>query len=289
MSTSRAIAIGAAGTAERSLTLRFPDHGADLPQDEEWCELRVAQQWRRLRFHDYDEIYRVPGLYESLFYRALRCNSPKRVVGLLREVMADAGQRPDGLRVLDVGAGNGMVGEELRHLGVAAVHGIDIIAEARDATLRDRPWVYDEYHVVDLCDLPEPVEKRLRRAQLNALTVVAALGFGDVPAAAFLGALDLLEPRGWLAFNIKEDFIQDRDDSGFAELLRQLRSADVIRMQAYRRYRHRLSAQGRPLHYVAMVATKERDLPDEFTEIASKLDLRHTAEPGDNGHGEPAR
>lgn len=271
MQAGHTIAIGTTGENGGGAALRLPDNGAELPQDKEWCEVRVHERWHRLRFHDYHKIYRVHGLYESLFYRALRCNSPARVVGLLRDVLADVGQRPDTLRVLDVGAGNGMVGEELRRLGAAALHGIDIIPEARAAARRDRPWVYDDYHVVDLCDLPEPVDKRLRAARLNTLVVVAALGFGDVPAAAFLRALDLIDTPGWLAFNIKEDFVQDRDDSGFARLLRRLRAGGVLRMQAYRRYRHRLSVGGRPLHYVAMVATKERDVPDELADLAAAM------------------
>ena len=65
--------------------LRIPEK-ATLSQDAEWCEIRENGRWRRLRFHDYHEIYERPGLYEYLFYELLECQSPRRVVGLLGEV-----------------------------------------------------------------------------------------------------------------------------------------------------------------------------------------------------------
>ncbi len=243
--------------------LRFPDV-ATLGQDEEWCEVKLDGAWKRVRFHDYHEIFSVPGLYESLFYRTLRCSSPTRVASLLDDVLRDADQAPQDLRVLDVGAGNGMVGAALQDIGVAHVAGIDIIPEARDATERDRPWAYDAYHVADLTDLDEKAEEEIRRFGANCVATVAALGFGDIPDAAFLRALDLIETPGLVAFNIKEQFVDAADSTGFAALIERLKGLGVLRLDAYRRYCHRLSISGEPLHYVAVVATKLRDVPDEL-------------------------
>src|SRR5690606_1773650 len=100
------------GEQER-FEMRFPDLDG-LSQDEEWCEVKLDGEWRRIRFHDYNEIFSVPGLYETIFYRILRCTSPTRVASLLRELLDEAQQRPHDLRVLDVGAGNGMVGAALQ-------------------------------------------------------------------------------------------------------------------------------------------------------------------------------
>ena len=240
--------------------LRLPGDPS-LPQDREWVEVHVDGAWRRIRLHDYDEIYRIPGLYESLFYRTLQCNSPLKVVSLLRDAMGEAGKDPRDLRVLDVGAGNGMVGYELQNLGVQSVVGIDIIEEAKEATARDRAWCYDDYLVADLTSLGGADEALLRSFDLNALTCVAALGFGDIPAKAFLKAIDLIARDGWLAFNVKEDFIHERNDSDFSRLIRELARADAISIQSYVRYQHRLSCAGEPLHYVAMVARKEQNIP----------------------------
>jgi hypothetical protein len=246
------------------LEVRLPDEDSDLSQDQEWLEVRLDGRWRRFRFHDYHELYNVPGLYETIFQRTLATNSPSRVVSLLQEILSETDWTAKDLRVLDVGAGNGMVGYELQNIGVGFVAGVDIIAEAKSATLRDRPWCYDDYQVVDLTAVPEPVEEQLLQHRMNTVTCVAALGFNDIPAAAFLKAIDLIESPGWAAFNIKEDFVQERDTSGFALLLKELARTGVLQMQAYRRYRHRYSSAGKPLHYIAMVARKNREVPEQI-------------------------
>ena len=66
-----------------TLTVEFPPDGESLAQDHEWCLVHVDGDARRIRFHDYDEIYRIPGLYEHLFYDVLECCSPETVRGLL--------------------------------------------------------------------------------------------------------------------------------------------------------------------------------------------------------------
>jgi hypothetical protein len=235
-----------------------------LSQDEEWFEVKIDGVWQRRRLHDYHELYNIPGLYEALFNKALKTSSPLRVVNLLVDVMSDTEDSPENLRVLDLGAGNGMVGHELQNYNVDLCVGADIIPEAKEATLRDRPWCYDDYVVADFTDLSHEVAEKIRDYDLNALTCVAALGFGDIPAKAFLTAIDLLDTPAYLAFNIKEAFVQERDTSGFADLIRELAQRDIIHMQAYRRYQHRISCAGDPLYYIAMVATKEQDVPADM-------------------------
>ena len=166
--------------------------------------------------------------------------------------------------MLDFGAGNGMEGVELQKLGVDFVVGADIIEEGKLSTERDRGWAYADYVVDDFTALSAANEKRLRDHKLNAMTVVAALGFGDIPTKAFAKAIDVLDTPAWIAFNIKEDFVQDRDQSGFAEMLRELSREDVLRQHAYRRYRHRYSSSGAPLYYGAMVMTKQKPIPSRF-------------------------
>src|SRR3954447_25065843 len=136
------------------LTVTFPSVAErGLDQDEEWCRVRVDGHERTIRFHDYHEIFAIPGLYERIFHDHLECRSPAEVVGLLGEQVAAAGMDPADLSVLDVGAGNGIVGEELRGLGVSALVGVDILPEAAEAAARDRPGAYDDYLVCDLTAL----------------------------------------------------------------------------------------------------------------------------------------
>ncbi len=240
----------------------------ETDQDEEWCQVATADKTRRIRFHDYNEVFEIPGLYEKLFYDTLECCSPSYVVNLLEDVADEWDAELSDFKVLDVGAGNGMVGDELRHRGVRKVVGIDIIEEAKEATLRDRPGVYDDYCVADLTNLPKIDEGALRKHGLNCMTTVAALGYADIPPLAFLKALDLVSTPAWLAFNIKEDFLHGSEQSGFGRLIRQLIQEDYILPQCYRRYRHRLSIAGEPLYYIAMIAKKCKP-------VAAKLYAQH--------------
>jgi len=243
----------------------LPDD-SQLDQDAEFADVEIDGELRRFRLHDYPELYAVRGLYETLIYDRLECCSPSRVVGLLEEVLDEFGADPAALRVLDVGAGNGMAGDELDALGVERIIGMDIVPSAREAALRDRPGVYDEYLIADLARLSEADEKRLRSARLNCLVTVGALGFGDIPPGAFAKALDLVSTGGWLAFNIRDGYLHDRDRTGFAALVQSLSRQRITQVQALRRYRHRVSVAREPLYYVAMVARKLRDLPDEIME-----------------------
>ncbi|MEA2211130.1 MAG: hypothetical protein QOF83_1078 [Solirubrobacteraceae bacterium] len=241
--------------------------GQPVPQDEEWFEVSVDGRRRRIGFHDYGAIFGIPGLYEQLFYDKLQCNSPQTVVGLLKAELERTDTDPGSLVALDLGAGNGMVGEELRGIGVRTVVGVDLLAEAAAATARDRPGVYDDYVVADLTCLDPEERERLRDAGsdergavsqrvFNCLTSVAALGFGDIPPDALATAYDMVEPGGWIALTIKEDFLSSEDPSGFAGLIRRMLDEKMLDPYKVKRYRHRLSTNGDELYYVALIAAK---------------------------------
>ncbi|MGD8329897.1 MAG: methyltransferase [Acidobacteriota bacterium] len=251
----------------------LPQVDADVPQNVEWCEVAVDGTRERVRFHDYARIFEVPGLYERIFYDILRCNSPERVIGMLEEILAESGYDPGELRVIDVGAGNGIVGEELAALEPDCVVGLDILEAAQQAAQRDRPEVYDDYLVTDLTEMSDVTGELLERAQFNCLTSVATLGFNDIPPEAFAAAADFVATPGWLAFNLKEDFLEAGEQSGFGGFIHRLQQAGIIRIEAYRRYRHRLSVAGEPLHYVALVARKLKDIPARLVEGVRAVDV----------------
>ncbi|CAN0514168.1 unnamed protein product, partial [Phaeothamnion confervicola] len=163
------------------------------------------------------------------------------------------------IRVLDLGAGNGLVGEALAKAGVKTLVGVDILDAARRAVRRDRPGIYTDYLVGDMTD-PTPEHKaRLGSYCFNAMTCVAALGFGDIPARAFIECFNQVEPGGFIAFNIKEDFLDEANESGFAGLIRMMVEQDALDVQRRQSYTHRLSTSGAPLPYVAFVALKRGD------------------------------
>lgn len=243
-----------------------PSNSMRLGQDEVFFNLIEDDESRRMRFHDYAEIYKRPGLYEQIFYERLRCNSPSKVSDLLKRALATVREPVNELRVLDLGAGNGMMGEVLKRDGVARLVGADIITEAREAAYRDRPHVYDDYYVADFTNLETDTLENLREWSFDCLTCVAALGFGDIPPSAFFNAMKLLRTDGWLAFNIKETFLDPQDNGGFSRLIRELIFSKYLDIHHLELYRHRISMEGTQLFYYALVGRMTASIPNTFLE-----------------------
>ena len=221
-----------------------------LDQDEEWILLSSENQCERIRLHDYGKIYGIPGLYEDVVYDRLVIST------MLKEELEKSHKRSKNLRVLDFGAGNGMAGESIKKvIGCDALVGVDIVPEAVLATHRDRPGLYDDYYVMDLCEIRKEEERKLAKWNFNALITVSALGYGDVPSRAFENAFNLFENEAWIAFNIKNCYLDEKDDSGFRDMLNRMFEGSLSVLQK-KCYQHRISMSGKPLHYVAIVGKK---------------------------------
>jgi predicted TPR repeat methyltransferase len=254
--------VSASAQTASDLVVRFPQVSGETPdQDREFCEVLVEGQRRRIRFHDYDEIYRVPGLYEAIFHEHLKCTSPEVVVGLLADELERAGVDPATLRGLDVGAGNGLIGEQLSRIGVSSLIGVDLLPEAAEAAERDRPGLYDDYVACDLTAMSRSEKERIRANEPNLLTTVAALGFGDIPCDAFVTAYNAVADGGWVAFNIRADFLDATDKSGFAQLVDRMLAEGILEERTRKRYDHRLSMAGDAIEYVAIIGLKRADGP----------------------------
>jgi predicted TPR repeat methyltransferase len=246
--------------------LHLPDARTELDQDEEWCEIEIGGKRRRIRFHDYAAIYDVPGLYERLFAEQLECDSPRIVTDLLGDALRDAKVKPTQLTALDFGAGNGMVGELLDALSIGDIVGIDLLPEARDAAHRDRPGLYRDYLALDLTDLTSAQRRDLMRHDFSVMACVAALGFGDIPPLAFAEAFNFVGSPGWVAFNIRDRFLED--ETGFGGFITRMLREGVIDERARKRYVHRRSVTGSDLEYVAIVAEKRADVPLDWARSA---------------------
>lgn len=242
--------------------IRLPSgHHPDVDQDEEWFEVVAGGDRRRLRIHDYEQIFSIPGLYEQLIDGELRCRSPRTMATVLATLLDSEGEQMANLTVLDFAAGNGMMGEELAARGVESLTGVDNIVEAADAAQRDRPGLYRHYVVADLTDMAPDVRRRLEDERFNCLTLVAALSFDEVPPRAFAEAFNLVSDGGWIAFNVKRDLLQDQDEGGIGELVTRMGHEGVMEQRASVRYRHRLSVKGDPIYYVALMGRKRAQLP----------------------------
>ncbi|MCB9855394.1 MAG: class I SAM-dependent methyltransferase [Phycisphaerales bacterium] len=262
MTTNVARALTTAATRPKpKLEVALPEPGLSMQQNREWCVVRTGpEEWRRIGFHDYDELFSIPGLYEKVIYDILQCNSPNVVVDLLDKALKDAGESMRNLRAIDLGAGNGIVGELLAERGTGYLVAVDIIKEAKLATKRDRPDVYESYHVVDLTNLSPEEKRQLAACSFNCMICVAALGFGDIPTEAFTNAFNLVNDDGWIAFNIKEEFLGRQDASGFSELINKVIADGTLDIRMRQRYQHRLATDREPIYYVAFAGRKRADI-----------------------------
>lgn len=286
----------AAAPPQERLDIRFPQRDLKgVPQDDEWCELVEGDHVTRVRLHDYAQVYNIRGLYNQLFGGPgsdTRCVSPQVMAGLLRDQLplvlrhdeGSRGQHGGGggggprLRVLDLGAGNGMMGEEIRAVveayeggllaGETSIVGLDILPEAKAAAERERQGVYDAYVAADVTEYVkappgDPVEARLFAQGFNVLTSVSCLAFGNGSVRAFKAAVSLVEEGGLLVFNLKENFFDcanSESGNGFSGLIKDAVDTETLSIVARRRYCHRYSVTGEPLYYVAMVAIKNATL-----------------------------
>lgn len=238
----------------------YPDANRDLDQNEEFFTLVTDDSSKKLRIHDYDEVYKIPGLYEEVVYDHLKCDSPRMVCALLEQEINAAGGPNGELRALDFGAGNGVSGECLADkFDCDTLIGLDIVSEARDAARRDRPEIYDEYYVMDLSEPSDKDLQALNKWEFNVLLTIAALGYGDIPTQGFINAFNLVEKDGWIAFNIKDRFMSSEDDTGYHDTLNAM-MGDSLEALKIRHYCHRLSMSGDPLHYYAVVGRKKDEI-----------------------------
>lgn len=250
---------------QKRYRVQFPRKNTyDLDQDQAFFYLIESGNKRKFLFHDYDEIYKIPGLYEQIFYDRLKCQSPKKVAEILKAAVAQSHDNFTELRVLDLGAGNGIMGEELKKHGVSRLVGIDIIPEAYEAAERDNQGVYDAYYVADFCNLNDEQKEEIASWSFDCMTTVAALGFGDIPAKAFIEAFNIIKSEGWVSFNIKETFLDSSDETGYSRTIRELIFSEFLDIYHLERYRHRLSIEGEPLFYFAIAGRKNADIPENF-------------------------
>jgi SAM-dependent methyltransferase len=158
------------------------------------------------------------------------------------------------LRVLDLGAGTGVVGELLRDLGFGDLIGLDALPEARAACARDRPGVYRDYLVGDLAQPAPELLARLRGHRPDALVAAGAFGGTHAPPSALANALALLPQGAPVVFTIDRRWLHTDDPGGFGTPIAHLLDSGELSLLERTSFQHRLSTTGAPILYELIVA-----------------------------------
>lgn len=146
------------------------------------------------------------------------------------KLLTKQGIFPSELRVLELGAGSGIVGENLKKMGVGYLTGIDILNSAKEAVQRDKPGLYEEYYTVDLTKLPEQTEQELKSQNYNSMVVVSATGWDHIPVAGLEKALEIIVPGGWVIYHTKRKQ-NDNSHTGSVKWIDQMIYSKRIELQ----------------------------------------------------------
>ncbi len=220
------------------------DPSAPVTPGRETFVLEQAGQRRTVNLHDYDAIFAVAGLYEHVVQDRLACRSPQTLAAALAGAALRAGASTGGVRCLDVGAGNGVVGEALRTTGLTPVVALDVSGEAARATARDRPGLYADYVVAALGAAPVP--ELITRHRLTALVSAGALTGGHIEPRVLAETWAAFAPGDWLAFTCVEQH---------ADAARAL-VADTTAFAVDERFVHRRQTDGGPVWYRVLVGRR---------------------------------
>jgi SAM-dependent methyltransferase len=207
-----------------------------------------------VHLHDYPRLYAEPGLYERIVQELLGCRSPQVAADGLERAARRLGLEPERLRILDVGAGTGLVGALLRERSFREVIGLDALDEARAACLRDRPGVYRDYLVGNLADPSAELCAALRGHRLDGLIAAGAFGGTHAPPRALSNALALLPSGAPVVFTIDRHWLATDDPGGFRTPMAGLLDSGELSLLERTSFEHRLTTTGTPIHYELIVA-----------------------------------
>ena len=231
----------------------------DLSIHEEYFWLNQNGTKRKLRLHDYAEVYQIPYLYEHLMER-LDSQSHVMLASLLVEEFTEAGDKVEDMIVLDMGAGSGLVGKSLFNLGIKSIVGIDILFEAAQAACQQYPGIYENYYVENLSNLTEMTKQALNSRGFNSLICCSALSNNHIPAKALSVVFNQVVPNGCIAFNVAKYFWEDNTQTGFRQQHSWVEDHSIFEIMRMHSYRHRFYTDGRPLEYFAIVGRKKSNI-----------------------------
>jgi len=132
------------------------------------------------------------------------------------QLMADelSHLKPKDGRVLDAGAGTGLVGQYLGSLGYGNLVAIDISAEMLNKAREKR--VYKEFYQMDLgetLDFPDD--------SFDAVVCAGVLTFSHAPAMSLREMVRVTKPGGYILYSLRTDAF---DSMGFEDIHKELES-----------------------------------------------------------------
>jgi hypothetical protein len=207
-----------------------------------------------VHLHDYERLYRKPGLYEHIVQELLGCRSPQVAADALAGALTELALDPSGLVLFDLGAGTGIVGELVSANGVSTIVGLDALDVARTACMRDRSGVYADYLIGDLASPAPELLTNLERHRPTALISAGALGGTHGSGATLLNALALLPTGSPVVFTIDERWTGTDGPGGFRTVMSGLLASRQLELLRRSRFQHRVSTSGNPIYYELVAA-----------------------------------
>ena len=209
----------------------------------------------KLFLHDYKKIFSVPGLYECIYIETLQSISHTFVCSQCLEALSQIHLNPAGAQIMELGAGNGVTAQVFKENGFGSIIGFDRLQEAKDAAMRDRPGIYDEYCVFDLTNPAGNQTALLNKYAFNILLVVSSIGMNHLEASSLLTAFHMIETGGIIALNIYSKLISHNPPSEFDLMLERFCSCSTLLKRA--EYVHRKSITGQNLLYTLFIFQKQ--------------------------------
>ena len=182
----------------------------DLP-DQNVVQWVYSSQNNRELADRYDQWART---YDSDLDQDFGWAAPQRTVEVLAKYVAKKA------RILDAGAGTGLVGELLSRMGYVDIAAMDLSPGMLEEA-REKGVYHDLYQMVmgDPLDFPENA--------FGAVVSVGVLTVGHAPAGSLDEFIRITEPGGFIVFTLRPDVYED---SGFKEKQAALESAGKWRL-----------------------------------------------------------
>jgi len=185
-------------------------------QEEDVCTLSPEDRAFHLKF--YKDMYKTFGDHDATinFYREyghrydevyLKISYPYKIIrNELTSLVTADGKKPSDVRVLDIGAGTGLVSAELSRGGFTNIDALDI-CEVMLSYARKKEGVYTNFHNVGIYSTPTP---GIDADTYDAIISCGSFTGGHVKMDVIFEMARIVKKGGVLLYTVKDpDFVMD--------------------------------------------------------------------------------